>query len=416
MEMTGAYRKNELYRWLLIVIGVGVACLAGLKATAQTYEGMIYGKVVTRGTTYTGLIRWGKEEVLWTDLFNAAKTNNNYKDLVPEQKKDNDSWLGYDWSFSSIWEDKRPSHQFTCQFGDIATITPLPRSQARIAFKNGGKITVSGEGYNDIGGRIQVLDDELGVVSLEWDKIERIEFMSTAPRLKTVFGSPIYGTVEGMRKQTFTGFIVWDNDERLSTDPLDGTGPDGKMAIRFGDIASIEKSGKGSLVKLRSGREFMLHGSNDVNNENRGVFVAVPEVGIIKLPWSAFRRITFTTPGRPVEYQHFKAPGILTGTVYPIEGSELSGRIIFDIDEALDLEMVEGKDDDIEYIVPLRNIRRIKPKNFDYSMVELRSGESLLLGGQRDVSSQNGGVLVFMKGTKEPKYVAWKNINEIVFD
>src|SRR5690606_26133548 len=198
--------------------------------------------------------------------------------------------------------------------------------------------------------------------------------------------------------------------------PLDGTGPDGKMAIRFGDIASIEKSGKGSLVKLRSGREFMLHGSNDVNNENRGVFVAVPEVGIIKLPWSAFRRITFTTPGRPVEYQHFTAPGILTGTVYPIEGSELSGRIIFDIDEALDLEMVEGKDDDIEYIVPLRNIRRIKPKNFDYSMVELRSGESLLLGGQRDVSSQNGGVLVFMKGTKEPKYVAWKNINEIVFD
>lgn len=409
--MTKAY-----YRWIVIVFGIIVAGLAAVQARAQGYEGMIYGKVYTERNTYTGLIRWDKEEVLWTDLFNASKTVDHYKKLVPESETKSDSWSGYDWTFSSIWRDKSPTHQFSCQFGDIATLKVLSGQRARLSFKNGGEITVSGEGYNDIGGPIQVLDAELGIVSIEWSKIDRIEFMSTPNRLKTVFGSPLYGTVEGMRRERFTGYIVWDNDERLSTDALDGSSSEGKLSIRFSEIAAIEKQGKGSLVTLRSGREVMLTGSNDVNSENRGVFVASPGVGVIKLTWSAFRKVTFAKPEKPATYQQFKTPSILSGTVFPLDGKAASGKIIFDIDEALDLEMVEGRENDIEYMVPLRNIKKITPKNFDYSMIELRSGSTLLLGGLRDVSSKNGGLLVFERGKKEPTYIAWKNLDEIIFD
>ena len=409
---------NSKYRWVVVFLGVFVAAVAfAFETKAQSHQGFIYGKIHTRNNTYTGAIRWGNEEALWTDLFNAAKTSDTYKKLVPAKKDEDDSWLNYDWSFGSIWEDKIIAHQFTTQFGNLAELEVLSDSRARIKLKNGYELTVNGEGYNDIGTEIQVTDAELGTVRIDWDNIERIEFLPTPNKVDATFGGPLYATVEGMRREKFEGYIVWDNDERLTTDKLDGDSDDGNISIRFGDIASIQKRGNGSEVKLKSGREFYLTGSNDVNHENRGLLVITPNMGIVKLPWEAFRSITFTNPNAPpIAYDQFSKPNFLQGTVTLLDDDDVSGRIIFDIDESLDFEFVEGKENDIEYHVILKNIKRIIPKNYDYSTIELTSGEKLLLGGLRDVSSANGGLLVFPKGKKEPKYVSWKKINEIIFN
>jgi hypothetical protein len=50
-----------------------------------------------------------------------------------------------------------------------------------------------------------VLDRELGVLKINWDKIRRVEFLPTPKNLDQVFGSPLYGTVTGARKETHTG-------------------------------------------------------------------------------------------------------------------------------------------------------------------------------------------------------------------
>src|SRR5690606_41893723 len=61
--------------------------------------------------------------------------------------------------------------------------------------------------------------------------------------------------------------------------------------IRFGDIASIEQRGNASLVTLRSGRELLLSGTNDVNNSNRGIVVTEPTFGQARISWRNFDRL-----------------------------------------------------------------------------------------------------------------------------
>lgn len=411
-------KTNLIFKWVIIFLGIGIALVAvAVETHAQSHEGFLYGKVHTGRTTYTGPLRWGNEEVLWTDFFNAAKATDNYKKLVPQNKEEEDSWLNFDWNLSSIWEDKVISHQFTCQFGNLVQITPLGRGKAKLKFKNNQEYVINGEGYNDVGAKIQVIDSELGVVNIAWEEITRIEFLPTPARLEAVFGAPLYGTVEGVRREKFSGYIVWDNDERLTTDRLDGDDRDEDLSIKFSEIRSIEKRSKGSQVVLRSGRELYLTGSNDVNSGNRGILVATRDMGVVELPWSAFRSVTFEEPEqKPMTYNEFRAPRMLRGTVSRLEGDDLSGRIIFDIDETLDFEILEGKENDIEYKIPFTLIKRISPKNYEFSQVQLTGGKTLLLGDARDVSSDNGGLLVFQQNKKDPEYISWKRINEIQFN
>jgi hypothetical protein len=405
---------SKSYRIVWIIAGIAVAFMAfAIETHAQSHEGFIYGKVYTSRNTYTGPIRWGKEEVLWTDLFNAAKTDKTFDKLVPEKKTD--SWAYIDWDLSKIWENST-THQFTCQFGNMKEMRMINDEEVIIKLKNGGEVRVEDNG-NDIGEKVQVMDPDLGVINLDWDNIDRIEFMDTPAKLSQTFGMPMYGTVEGARKEKYTGFVVWDNDERLTTDKLDGDSDDGDVAIAFNEIVTIEKRGRGSFVTTKSGRELYLTGSNDVNEENRGVMVVTPDVGVIKFSWDAFRKLTLATPKTTgPTYNDFAAPKLMTGTVSRLDGGDVKGQIVYDIDETIDFEIIEGVENDIEYMIPLKNVRSITPKNYDYSQVELVSGQSLLLGEGRDVSGENAGILVFEKGKKDPVYISWRRINQITFN
>lgn len=399
---------------MLLIAGIAVALMAFVVEThAQSHEGFIYGKVYTNRSTYTGPIRWGKEEVLWTDIFNAAKTDKSFEKLVP--KENSGSWSDYDWSFGSIWESST-THQFTAQFGNFKEMRMISDDEVIIKLKNGGEIRVEDDG-NDIGEKVQVMDPELGIINIDWDNIDRIEFLPTPSKLSQTFGMPLYGTVEGVRKEKYTGFIVWDNDERLTTDKLDGDSDDGDVAIEFKDIVTIEKRGRGSYVTTKTGRELYLTNSNDVDEENRGVMVVTPDLGVIKFSWDAFRKLTLATPKTTgPAYNDFTAPKLMTGTVSRLDGGDVSGQIVFDIDETIDFELIEGVENDIEYMIPLKNIRSITPKNYDYSQVDLITGESFVLGDGRDISGKNAGLLVIQKGKKDPVYVSWRRINQITFN
>lgn len=412
----GLMERNK--KTLQLMLGILVMLVILATETKAQADGFIYGTVYTSSNSYTGQIRWGKGEAYWNDHCNASKiSSKSYSTPKPKEKKE--SWFDGDWSISSIWDNKRSStvHQFGCQFGDIKEIKPLGGSRAIIKFKNDEAIEVSGDGYEDIGAKINVLDEDLGLVEVRWDRIERVEFLSTPKRLTTNFGKSLYGTVQTSRKGSFTGYIQWDHDERLSTDKLDGGERGTKYSIPFGSIVSISKDGAGSEVELKSGKRVYLTGTNDVNNGNRGIIVSVDGVGKIDIPWRIFERVDLKQVSNSgSSYDSYKKPKGLYGTVYLYNDKKISGQIVYDLDESWEFEFVEARDDEIEYILPMRNIKRIKPKNYEYAAIVLRNGDELFLGKGRDITDSNDGLMVFTKSRDKPEYVSWSKISEIVFD
>ena len=116
------------------------------------------------------------------------------------------------------------------------------------------------------------------------------------------------------------------------------------------------------------------------------------------------------------DYNDFPVSKGINATVITIEGDEFKGLVAFDLDEAWEFEILDANDDKVEYQIPFRNIKSIIPKNYNYSMVEMKNGERLLLGDHRDVSSDNAGVLVFVSKSGDPEYIRWSKIDQIIFD
>ncbi len=386
-------------------------------------EGFIYGKVTTEdGDSYTGPIRWGKEEVYWTDMFNAAKEENENIDFLSRDEMDyledrmadkyHGRWniVNVNWSYRSDFK-----HQFGCQFGEIKSLEVIRGDEVLVTMQNGVEIEVDGSGYNDIGSDVKILDDELGEMSIDWDRIEKVEFMDTPRNLDSKFGDPLYGTV--YREQgEFTGYVQWDHDERVTTDKLDGDSDDGDVSIPFGKLKSIERDGySSSIIVLKSGRELELDDSNDVDSGNRGIIVTIEGMGRVDIPWKEFDKVVFSeAPKSSVKYSDFSSQTELTGTVTVTNGDSHSGKIVYDLDEAYDFEVLDGEVDKTEFVVPFRNIKSIEPRNDDSSNVTLKNGEKMVLWDSQDVNEFNTGILVF-KGSN-PIYIPWEKVQKISFN
>lgn len=400
------YRKE-----IILIIGNLIAFLiVTSELSAQEYDQRpyIYGKVTTYSGEYTGQIRWSKEEAIWLDLFNAEKV-----DKVIEVQDQNT-----DWSLTSIWKDNKSSvrHQFNCQFGDIQEISGISKSRIVLVNKQGVRITLDGSGYNDVGATIYVQDVELGLIKVSWDKIRKIEFFEGKKKGPLMSGEALYGTVSTFRKGDFEGYVIWDVDERLGEDVLDGDTHGDDLSIPFKNIKSIKGGDKGSDVELKSGRTFYLTGSNDVNSGNRGIVVMNPQIGYIEIPWNDFDKVEFTEPKMVFSYSDFKRPVGINAQIYTRNAKSFYGQIVYDLDEFWEYEIIEGMDDKIRYNIPIRNIQSIRPRNDSYSEVKLKNGKELLLGKLRDVTRANAGVLMMNQKDKKSKYIDWDDIEEIIFD
>jgi hypothetical protein len=409
------------------LIGISLLYLS-FTASAQD-EGFIYGKVyMYDDRVYEGPIRWGKEEVYWIDIFNAGKEKNpNLKFLSSRERDDLErrqsewgywgssfwtKWVGADWGNGN----GDFTHQFSCQFGELKSIEPDGRKYVNVELQNGTKFSLLGEGYNDVGLEIRIMDKEMGQVEVEWNRIQKVEFIKTPKRIENKFGNPLYGTVEAYGKK-FTGYIQWDHDERISTDKLDGDSEDGDLSIEMGKIKSIERTGGRSLVVLKSGRELRMDGSNDVSSGHRGVIVMNNDFPSIDIPWDEFDKVTFTefigSPG--ITYDDFKQQKALTGTITTQDGKTLSGKIIYDLDEEFQHELLQGKTNDFEYTIPFHRIKRIELASANRCLVELKSGEKISLSDAQDVNEKNQGLLVFSDTKSDPKYIPWEEVKSIDF-
>lgn len=384
---------------------------------SQNNSSYIYGTIFTTDDeAYTGYIRWGKEEMYWHDIFNSVKTNKVRATL--DKKKEHD-WNDMDWSLSGIWKNTYQSskHTFACLFGDIKSMDIKRGERVLLEFKNGSLMEVEG-GSNDVGARLVMHDYELGKIKFDWDDLDRIEFSQAPESITPPYGSPLYGTVVTDRRRSFTGHIKWDLDERNGQDILDGESRLGDQKIPFEKIKIIEKRLGGDAVDLtfESGRTIKLDGSNDCDSGNRGIAVYVPNVGSIEVDWDDFTKVVFEkVVDKFISFDSFQKPKSLQADVLTFDGNLISGYIAYDKDEIWDLEFIDGDDDDLEYQVPLRNIKKIIPKNHSFSKIVLRNGEDLLLGDRQDVDNDNDGVLLFKNSDSDSIYIPWDEIDEIIF-
>ena len=366
---------------------------------ASPDQGYIYGKVTTfRGESYTGALRWGTQECFWDDLFNAEKTKNEYAKKA---------------SKNGLFKTYFTLHQFVTRFGDMEQIVVKGAKKVRVRMKNGNEYLI--KGWGDVGADIKVLDEELGELTIDWDKIDTIEFMKTPNKIQKM-GIRLKGKVN-TREGEFAGFIMWDNEECLDTDILDGDSEDGRMKIKFRNIKSIERNSyHSSKIITKSGRKVVLRGTNDVNSENRGIVIEDERYGRVEVPWNEFKILELednTESGK--SYNSYKPTSKLWGTVEVYKDKARSGQIVFDYDEAEGFEILNGKISDIEFYIPFSKVRSITPKTRHSSVVVLTNGEELILGDSQDVSDSNTGIIVFADDG-EQYHISWGDVEKITFE
>ncbi len=416
--MNSTLRRMLPGLFLLSLGWLSAASASATTAPVQDSRGFLYGRITTRSASvYEGRLRWNEEEAFWGDFFNADKENLPYLKQVPrKERRRRESIEIFGMPIGISWGDLHEGRQFVARFGDLRRIEVGRGNDATVVLKSGARYEVSG-GSNDVeaGTEISVWDRGAGEIRVRWREIRTVEFLPTPANLAV----PVFrlrGTVH-TEDGTFRGYIQWDQDECLSSDELDGNTNDGEVSLRMGEIRSIERrSRNSSKVVLRDGRTLVLHGTNDVDSSNRGIYVSDSRFGRALVTWDAFRRVDFDPPGDSgPAYADFRPGRPLFGKVTTGRGT-YRGRLVYDADETETLEFLDGRRRDVEYSIPFARIAFLLPERTNSSRVILTNGQELKLEDTVDVGRDNTGVLVFERGRDKPRYIRWEDVRRIDFE
>lgn len=407
-----------MMRHLYTVLFLFLSLLVANASAAAGSEGRIYGKVITQdGAVYEGLIRWDKNEASWLDVLNGSKTM-EYTERNGQREQAEVRILGVRISYERD-APRRTTRDSGIRFGHLRSLENVGRDRALLTLRGGQQIELHG-GSSDIGRDIReiiVEDRRRGQVELEWRDIDRIEFGASPPGLTSRFGERLYGTLTTRSGAAFTGYICWDVDEVLAEDVLDGKDERGRNRdIRFAEIASIEReSSSRARVILRNGEKTVLRGTNDVNDDNRGILVLDPALGQVQVRWNEFDRVVFGPPRAPIHYEEFPGEGPLRGTITTRDGQKYTGLIRWDDDEAFAWELLDGNADGIEYDVEFGFVRAIERLSSSSARVTLRDGRSLDLRDSNDVNDENNGIFVTL-ADGDVVEVTWREFRHAAFE
>jgi hypothetical protein len=211
------------------------------------------------GNRYTGYVSWDRDEILTSDVLDGEDGGRDRE--IP--------------------------------FEQIAAIE-RGWGGARVTLVNGEEVVL--DGSNDVGRGnrgVQISDPGIGVVHIPWDEFETIRFHE--PDREWTYDDfdgvrRLQGTVRTRGGRTHTGAILWDADEEWSWEMLNGSFRDVEFDVEFGLIDRVERvSSHGARVTLRDGRVLELEDSNDVSEDNKGIFVAPggvpPGLSLDELEW-----------------------------------------------------------------------------------------------------------------------------------
>ncbi len=420
------FERSRSTEWILLTLLSTLVFASVLTSTqtqaAEENSGFLYGRVLTdAGGEYEGFLRWGRQEAFWDDLFHSMKTSLPFRDHVDpediESARPDRGGRVEMWGIRIRWSaDKADARRlFIARFGDISRIEVGGPGEARVEMRDGSTYEVTGYS-DDVNTEIRLLDAQGTEHELRWNRIDTIEFEPAPPHLAPP-AERLYGVVE-TRRQNWTGYVMWDKEECMTSDLLDGETRDGEVSIEMGRIRSIARRGSSrSLVKTVDGKRWKLRGTNDVNRDNRGIMVEVPDLGRITVPWDEFE--SFERQGAPdsgMPYDDYSQPRPLRGRVEDTDGRVHTGRMVFDLDESESWEILNGSADRVLFDIPFSNIRRLIPVGEDACRVELREGGEVLLRDGQDVSARNEGLLVFESEEGDPTYIPWLEVASITFE
>lgn len=394
----------------------------------------IHGTVKLKsGDSYTGILRWDDdEETFWSDHFNGEKSEiPQYKSLpddVKEQIEDAQvgpklDLLSFKVTLSSIFAEDIENPDFIVPFAAIAKLTTATDENGsrglKIKLHNGDEFE-SYEGSNDLNAVVYVKKADLTTNEFNMKQIESITFSQAAESLMG-FDQGIYAIIDSNLGK-FKGRIHWDRDERFLKEAIDGSDvlrPNSEeLSIPLSDIKSIEKKEKGSLLSMHNGKKLHLTGTNDVDPDNRGVYIDTPEKGRILLPWEQFNKMTIQeTPQNnwQVFHDNIRKPGKLNGHLLLKDGTEISASdIVFNLAQTSSAEMIKCTVKGMDIYMPLFLIKSIEPKSNHHALVTLKSGEQIEMFDSSSFTEENLGLLFTVNSKNQ--YIQWKKIQKIDFN
>lgn len=257
-------REGEIeFDWGDIASIEFLPCDAGLKSR---FGERLYGTLTTmRGDEYTGWVSWDADELFTGDVIDG--------------------------------EEK--GHSRKIEFSRIKSIGRHSSSGATLTLAGGDEIVLRETNDVDDSNRgIAIYDGGIGELTVDWDEFDRIEFKAPpAPPQYDDFdgGRRLAGTVYTDDGRQYAGAIRWDNDEEYTWEILDGEYHRTDFNIEFGKIKEVKPQGShAARVTMWDGRSFTLRGSNDVDEDNRGIFVKTDGGKEVEIDWDDLDRVEFT--------------------------------------------------------------------------------------------------------------------------
>lgn len=407
-----------------IIILVSLSLIVLPLLVSADNSGRIYGKITTYDKeVFEGLIRWDKNEVSWVDVLNGNKElpRSNFRQARKHRRDryDHDRSLSifglkinnnsYDW-----WPDNAQSG---VRFGHIKSMEAIDDERVLVVFKSGLEMELEG-GSTDIGEDIRSIvieDKNEGEVVLEWNDVDVIEFSAAPSDAKTRMGKRLYGTLTTRRGDKYTGQVCWDVDEVLTDDILDGEERDRDRKIEFGEIAAIERHNSRSAdIIFKDGDTRNLRGTNDVDDDNRGIIISDPGFGQVRVDWDEFDRLDFTDEKQVMTYDQFDGGRKIRGTVYADDGQTFTGEIRWDNDEEYTWELLDGELGGLEFDIEFGLIKSIEKDSRRSSLVTVMDGRSFRLRGSNDVDDDNKGIFVTLSNG-EVEEIMWEDFSKVEF-
>ena len=158
----------------------------------------------------------------------------------------------------------------------------------------------------------------------------------------------------------------------------------------------------------------VLRGSNDVDDDNRGIVISYPDFGQVRVEWDEFDRLDFKPAPRQVLYKEFDGGRRLQGTVHTEDGEIYSGTIRWDNDEEYTWEILDGDYRDINFDIELGSVKSIEKRSHRSSVVTLWDDRSFRLRGSNDVDEGNRGIFVILSDGDEVE-IEWEDFDRVEF-
>ena len=405
---------------IVLTVLLTVSCCG----VAANPEPIIFGTVTeTNGQTYTGSIRWGDQETFLSDIFNGRKiatvgiehlSDDEKNDLTDHQPGPRATIGNVHITFKSFRKEIELPY-FNVPFGSVKQLEIDNKKNLFTAtLQDGSTIVSDGSSSNDLSSDIFVKNLQGETKEFELNELSLITF-AKAPATALTFGDGIYGTVTSSIG-TFEGRVMWDKDERLTYEELDGEDESQDYEIKFSDIKSIEKNGNASIVVLRNETTLNLTGTNDVNNGNRGIWVDHPDLGRVEIEWSQFKKLVIEDVSVKWldfdDYANITKP--LKGQVELKDGSKLDAdSITYDMNQQSSSELMQVDVNEANREIPLRTIQKINVKHEQAVEFLLQDQTTILAYGNRSVTRENNGILIRSQGTH--RWIPWEQVQAVTF-